>query len=274
MTITELHLDIKEDNSKAISHLQSACSLSIQTLKRAADQGSVWLERDNYVRRLRRLKTDLRAGDALHLYYSETIFNQHPQTATLIDDCHDYSIWFKPAGMYSQGSKWGDHCTITRFAEKSLARNCFLVHRLDRATSGLMLLAHGKKVAAKLAKAFENREVKKTYRAMIKGQLQLDEELTIDSPIEGKEAVTYIACLKTTETFSLVNVTIKTGRKHQIRKHLAHINHPVIGDRLYGDGDTSMDLQLAAYQLGFECPTTGDKKNYLLEPDLLPGHSL
>lgn len=274
MAKLELHLEIDEDDSRAIDKLTSHCPLSVQILKRAADQGSIWLESDKHTRRLRRLKSLLKKGDALHLYYDEVIANQTPAEAKLIEDCTDYSVWYKPAGMFSQGSKWGDHCTITRYAEKNLSRVCFLVHRLDRATSGLMLVGHGKKVTAELTQAFAQREVKKCYRALIKGRLEPTETLRIDTPIDDKTAVSIIECKKVLDEKSLVDVTIETGRKHQIRKHLASIGHPVIGDRLYGNGDSSLDLQLAASELSFQCPISGEQKNYQLDEELLPGHGL
>ena len=64
------------------------------------------------------------------------------------------SIWYKPYGIYCQGSKWGDHHTIHRMAEQQLQRPCFIVHRLDRATTGLVIVAHKKKIAAALAALF------------------------------------------------------------------------------------------------------------------------
>jgi len=91
--------------------------------------------------------------------------------AILVEDCGDYSIWNKPSGMLSQGSKWGDHCTIYRWVEKNLQpeRAAFVVHRLDRAATGLILLAHKKSVASQFSRLFEKREIYKRYLVKVKG---------------------------------------------------------------------------------------------------------
>ena len=96
--------------------------------------------------------------------------------ALLIEDLIDYSVWYKPYGMLSQGSKWSDHCTIARFAQKNLSneRPAFIVHRLDRAATGLILIAHSKKAAKALSSLFENRTIEsnsleKFYQIIVHG---------------------------------------------------------------------------------------------------------
>ncbi|HCH58404.1 MAG TPA: RNA pseudouridine synthase, partial [Gammaproteobacteria bacterium] len=180
-----------------------------------------------------------------------------PAEPDLLLDKKDYSIWFKPAGVFAQGSKWGDHCALTRLVEKALDRNSFLVHRLDRATSGIMMVAHTKHAARDLSKLFADRKINKTYLAVVEGEFNTD-MLTINEKIDGKSAISHIKLLTFANNRSLLEVRIETGRKHQIRKHLSGINYPIIGDRLYGnaDKDHPEDLQLQAIQLEFTCPIT------------------
>ena len=92
--------------------------------------------------------------------------------------------------------------------------------------------------------------------------------LRVDQPIDGKPAVSEITCLgfDADSNQSLLDVRIETGRKHQIRRHLADLGFPVVGDRLYGSGEADgVDLQLTAWLLAFRCPVSGEKVEYRLE---------
>ncbi len=257
-------------------------------------QGCVWLEQgrgkssDNKsVARLRRAKKLVNTGSVLHFYYDESILQQIPQPATLVSDEGDYSIWNKPSGMFSQGSKWGDHCTIQRWAEKHLVpeRVAFVVHRLDRAANGLIILAHKKKVAAQFGRLFEERKIDKVYQVLVEGcfsDIGDNGSITIDTELDGKISVSHVTLLSfdTNNNQSLLEVNIETGRKHQIRKHLSGLGFPVVGDRLYGTASTSsktslqttaetetetdVDLQLSAVRLSFICPVSQKEKTFNL----------
>ncbi len=233
-------------------------------------QGAVWLTRDGHTQRLRRAKRKLRAGDELHLYYDEDVLAETPPEPILVADVGEYSVWNKPYGLRSQGSKWGDHCTVVRWAERNLSpeRPAFTVHRLDRAANGLILVAHSKSMAAALSQVFRSRKVEKRYLALVAGDMSdIPDPLRVDKPIDDKSAVSEVQFLELSDdkTQSLVEVRIETGRKHQIRRHLADLGHPVIGDRLYGSGeDDDVDLQLTAFLLAFRCPVSGRKVEYRL----------
>ena len=116
------------------------------------------------------IKKQINTGETLHFYFDEKVLSQVSPEAKLIDDCGHYSVWFKPNGMLSQGSKWSDHCTITRWAQTHLPgdRACFLVHRLDRATSGIILVAHTKSATKAFGKLFERHDLTKCYQAIQK----------------------------------------------------------------------------------------------------------
>ncbi|MEM9301853.1 MAG: RNA pseudouridine synthase [Pseudomonadota bacterium] len=269
----EAHVPVESADANALDRLHSATGLPKQRIKHAMAQGAVWLTRGRNTQRLRRAKRPLREGDELHLYYDAGILAEIPPAPTLIADVGDYSVWHKPCGLRSQGSKWGDHCTITRWAERHLEpeRPAFTVHRLDRAANGLILVAHGKRMAASLAALFRNREVEKRYRAVVHGAFpDRPSPIRIETPIDGKQAISEISRVSASQDGSTttVDIRIETGRKHQIRRHLAELGHPILGDRLHGRGaDDGVDLQLTAFVLAFPCPVRRESVRYALAGD-------
>jgi tRNA pseudouridine32 synthase/23S rRNA pseudouridine746 synthase len=269
----ESHITVESAGPVAADLLHQATDLPKQRIKHAMTQGAVWLTRGRHTQRLRRAKRALQPGDELHLYYDDQILAEEPAAPTLIADVGEYSVWDKPYGLRSQGSKWGDHCTVVRWAERHLRpeRPAFTVHRLDRAASGLILVAHSKAMAAKLGAIFRSRKVEKRYMALLDGDFSAHPNpLRVDQPLDGKRAVSEVSLQEVSadKQQSVVEVRIETGRKHQIRRHLAELGHPVVGDRLYGSADAdTMDLQLTAYLLAFRCPVAGEKVEYSLQND-------
>lgn len=257
--IIEKKIIVKNDNILLIDLLSNNTDLSKQVLKSALDKGCVWLKVGKKINRTRRVKKPLKTGQEVFIYFNEKILSSVAPEPQLLLDKKDYSVWLKPAGVFAQGSKWGDHCALTRLAEKATKRNSFLVHRLDRATSGVMLLAHTKTMAQKLSKLFADRHIHKRYLAIVEGQFP-NKEVTLNQTIDDKHAVSRIECLQYENHKTLLQIQIETGRKHQIRKHLAHYGYPIIGDRLYGNADknTVEDLQLQATSLSFICPINGE----------------
>lgn len=249
------HLDADTDN--AASFLAEGTGLSKTHIKEVMNKGAVWMERNGSIKRLRRARTRLLKGDRLAVYYDEEIIRTEPPEPQLIEDHKMYSIWFKPPGLLSSGSRLGDHCAINRWVETHLQpeRPVFLVHRLDSNASGLMILAHGKKIAAHLSKQFQDRSVIKEYTVEVMGNYE--GPAVIDTPLDGKEAISHVKVISVKDDITCLNVRIETGRKHQIRRHLADKGYPVIGDRLYG-GRASDHIHLNASLLSFRCPVTGE----------------
>jgi tRNA pseudouridine32 synthase/23S rRNA pseudouridine746 synthase len=259
---------IESAAENTVDVLQQASGLSKGQIKSAMTKGAVWLTRGRKTQRLRRAKRKLRTGDEIHLYYDADVLAEVPAEPTLIADVGAYSVWYKPYGLRSQGSKWGDHCTIARWAEQHLRpeRPAFVVHRLDRAANGLILVAHAKGTAAALSEIFKRRKVEKRYQAWVAGDFPKQPgPLRVEEPIDGKTAVSEFSFVQGRDGQSLLDVRIATGRKHQIRRHLAGLGFPVIGDRLYGSGEQDgVDLQLTAYLLAFRCPVSDKKVEYRL----------
>ena len=271
----EFHVDVTDSSIPAAELLKQHSRLSKQQIKQAMKKGAVWYsESDTGYKRLRRADKTLKVGQQLHLYYDAGVLGLQVDAAVLIADEGQYSVWYKPYGMLSQGSKWGDHCTINRWVEQNHLpqRPAFIVNRLDRAAQGLMLIAHTKSAASALSGLFEKRAINKQYTALVSGSFP--EHLILDTAVDGKNALSRASLLSYAPHTkrSLVCVEIETGRKHQIRKHLSGAGFPIVGDRLYGPGldASSVNLCLVSTYLGFNCPITGLDKSYHLRNDYLP----
>jgi 23S rRNA pseudouridine1911/1915/1917 synthase len=160
-----------------------------------------------------------------------------------------------------------------------------IIHRLDKDTSGLMIVAKNDFAHQKLSAALKDRSIKRTYLTLTHGPFK-EKEGTIDAPIgrsprcrqkmavmgtASREAVSNFTVLSIFSDYSLVEVRLNTGRTHQIRVHMKYINHPVVGDPLYGTTGGKRDLGLTrqflhAYKLEFTHPRDG--KNLVFSDDL------
>jgi 23S rRNA pseudouridine1911/1915/1917 synthase len=149
-----------------------------------------------------------------------------------------------------------------------------IVHRLDRDTSGLMVVAKGEPAYSRLVEMMAGRRVRRGYRAVVVGE-GLPETGTIDSPVGrdpdnptlmaagvGKQAVTHFEVMREVAGHAMLEVWLETGRTHQIRVHLAAIGHPVYADPLYGTAVPGRRLWLHAERLAFEHPVTGEHMEF------------
>lgn len=148
-----------------------------------------------------------------------------------------------------------------------------IVHRLDKDTSGVIVVAKNDKAHINLSEQIKNHEVEKTYIALVKGFVK-ENEATINMPIgrsikdrkkmavnkNGKNAVTHFKIIKRFKNYTLLEVKIETGRTHQIRVHLSEIGYPIVGDAVYSNGKNEWKIEgqcLHAKSLKFKHPITG-----------------
>jgi len=197
-----------------------------------------------------------RVGDILHL------------------DDH-LAVWDKPSGeLVHPGWARGEATSMTRLRDR-LGRWVYPVHRLDRGTSGALLMALDKDTAKALGVLFAEGRVDKTYLALVRGRPP--EAIVVDHPVRKGErgddrvdAITELVRLGVSDVArcSLVEARPRTGRLHQIRRHLKHLSHPIVGDVRYGDGRVNREfrarfglhrLALHAIGLAFDDPVSGER---------------
>lgn len=222
----------------------------------------------------------LRAGDTVETDYEPAVETQIPDIELEVlyedDDC---VVINKPVGLlvHSKGA-FNPEPTVASWLRSRVkdidGNRAGIVHRLDRATSGVMICAKTPEALSWLQKQFAQRRTKKTYYAVIKGELKPPEAI-IDMPIErnpkfpatfrvganGKPSKTLYStvALSADGIYSFVELKPETGRTHQLRVHLAHFGHPIVGDELYG-GEKSDRLYLHAAELEITIPHGHERK--------------
>ncbi|MCI8587141.1 MAG: RluA family pseudouridine synthase, partial [Clostridia bacterium] len=156
-----------------------------------------------------------------------------------------------------------------------------IVHRLDKDTSGLLIVAKNDVAHINLSEQIKNHKVRKTYIALVRGIVK-ENEATINMPIgrstkdrkkmavvkNGKEAITHFKVIKRYEKYTLLEINIETGRTHQIRVHLSQIGYPIVGDYTYSNGKNEFDVEgqmLHAKRLEFKHPKTGQDMDLIAD---------
>lgn len=219
---------------------------------------------------------ELKPGDVVQLDRSKHKKSFHCKELDIVFEDPYLFIIDKHPGLLSMSNNSRQQTVQTvlnRYLEKGGGRNTsHLVHRLDRDTSGLMVYAKDVQTQQSLINSWQQLVTDRRYLALVKGEFQqprgriqswLTEDkkfITHSSPVDngGKYAVTHYNVLASSNGYSLVECELETGRKNQIRVHMADLGHPVVGDRKYGsDEDPMRRLGLHAYMLCFTHPVTG-----------------
>lgn len=220
----------------------------------------------------------LKTGDIVNLDFDQNELEKIESIELpIIYENEDIIVIDKPAGVisHSRGKYWYEPSVASFMREytKQDGDRPGIVHRLDRATSGVMICAKNPTVLSFLQKQFSERKVIKHYCAVIKGTLRPPEAI-IDVPLsrnpnkpttfmpspEGKSAQTKYSISKTSDNYSLVSLSPITGRTHQLRVHLMYLNHPIVGDELYG-GEKANRLMLHSDELTITIPG-GEKRTF------------
>ncbi len=220
----------------------------------------------------------LKRGDTLSLQIFEDQKESLPSDATCIDIAYEDDIFLvinKPPHIliHSDGSDEMTLCNRVQAYFNKTQQACVIrpIHRLDKDTSGLVIFCKCAFFQPYLDEQLQQKAISREYKAIVEGILPLHKDIQINQPIgrdrhhssrqrvskTGKASSTSIRCEKHIQGNSLINCTLKTGRRHQIRVHTAFLNHPILSDKLYGHPSPFIErIALHAYKVTFPHPLT------------------
>ena len=236
----------------------------------------------------------IKSGDIIELNIKENIITLVPENIPLdiVWEDENMLVVNKPSGMLTHPTTIERNGTLVNALLYKYGENLSningefrrgILHRLDRNTSGLLMIAKNNKTHEFLADCIKQGRIEKKYLAIVKGVIE-DDEFTIDKPIgrhpkqphkmcvreDGKESISKVKVLERFKDATFVEVHLITGRTHQIRVHMSSIGHPVYNDTLYGFGKMKISTQeqvLESYKLTFPKPFGDEPVSLEIEPD-------
>lgn len=219
----------------------------------------------------------LRPGQSVEVRWDPSAAHKPGQELKIIHEDEDLIVIDKPSGLLTVATdkekRKTAYAMLSDYVKTQDPQNkIFIIHRLDRETSGLLLFAKNEKIKQQIQETWETTIAERTYIAVVEGQVEPPQG-TITSWLKessalivyshqssqlGKKAITHYKKLRDNGTFTLLQLNLATGRKHQIRVHMQDINHPIIGDDKYGASQNPIRrLGLHAQVLAFTHPKTG-----------------
>lgn len=223
----------------------------------------------------------LKAGDHVQIEKSTSKHHASIRGLKVLHEDNDIIVVEKEAGLLSIASAKENRFTAYRLLSDYMQsvnpkNRIFIVHRLDKDTSGVMIFAKNKMVQKKLQDNWDENVSERTYVALVEGNVKKNGTITSylsednmlkmhssNNPENGKKAITHYKVLNTTRGFSLLRVNLETGRKNQVRVHMSDLGHPVVGDRKYGARTRPIKrLGLHAHAIAFKHPGTGKKVRF------------
>ena len=283
-------LEVEEDNIRLDAYISKQVSeLSRTMIQKLIESGDILVNGSK-----KKLSYKVCGGDKITINIPKVKeVNLKPQDipVEIIYEDNDIIVVNKPKGMVVHPANGNPDGTLVN-AIMAMCKDSLsgiggelrpgIVHRIDKDTSGLLIVAKNDKAHIEMSNQIKNHEVKKIYIALVRGNVGED-EATIDMPIgrstkdrkkmavvkNGKEAITHFKAIKRYGKYTLLEIKIDTGRTHQIRVHMAEIGHPVVGDMVYSNGKNDFGVEgqmLHAKSLDFKHPITG--KQMHLEAEL------
>jgi 23S rRNA pseudouridine1911/1915/1917 synthase len=219
----------------------------------------------------------LQEGQQVRVRWEKIPFNRLYHGIQVVFEDHDLIVIDKPAGLLTVATETEKRQTAYSILsdyvkERDAAARIFVVHRIDRETSGLLLFAKNEEIRDKIQHTWMSTITERNYVAVVEGKIEQAEGtvtswLTESSafrvyssqkPGQGKKAVTHYRLISSSREYSLLSLSLETGRKHQIRVHMQDIGHPVVGDKKYGaESNPLRRLGLHARVLAFIHPADG-----------------
>lgn len=271
---------VKEPEELLAFLLKSITNLSRNSVKSLLSRGQIWVNEDVVTA----YNFPLEPGQIVSIGERKPVVSEAPRMngVTILYEDDDVIVIQKESGLLSIASEKETELTAYRqlmdYVRRDNPQNrIFVVHRLDRDTSGVMMFAKSHEVQQALQTTWNETVRERTYIALVEGQVKkpegtirsyLKESKTLmmysnPTPNGGQLAVTHYKVLKSNRNFSLLEVNLETGRKNQIRVHMQDIGHPVVNDKKYGaKGKAINRLGLHARVLAFVHPTTGKEMRF------------
>ncbi len=285
----QIEVEEKDKGKRLDKYLQGVLSLSRERIKSLIKEGLITVNKEK-----KRPSYSIMSGDKIYYYIPPPTKMEVKAEEGDIDILYEdryIALINKPPGLSVHPSPGiYEHTLVNILLSKFKDLSGIggverpgIVHRLDKDTSGLMIIAKEEKAHLVLSDAFKNRKITKTYLAVTYGTIAEDKG-KIDAPIgrdpvhrkkmkitlyNAKDAVTYFETLKRFKGFTYVKVFPKTGRTHQIRVHFAYIGHPLIGDTTYSKKKIKAPIKrqaLHAYSIRFNHPISGKLMEFSVKP--------
>ena len=214
-----------EEGMKLQEFLAKKLSLSKRAAKQLMDDKSVWVNR----RCIWMAHHHVRKGDTVEVPALHTKKKQESIKLKVLTDCGDYVVIDKPSGIVVTGK---DSVEL-KLREQLKAPDLVAVHRIDKDTTGCVLCARNQQAFEAAVAVFKTRRVIKMYQAIVYGKFERNSSL-LNQELDGARAVSQVRRQACSKDASFLKIRIETGRTHQIRRHLAAVRHPVLGDKQYG----------------------------------------
>lgn len=278
MSQTSIVLSVAEPAELMAFLLVKLPQKSRNNIKTLLRDGQVWVEgkvQSQY-------NLQLQAGQRVEIRREKTERAPALSGLTILYEDAHLIVIDKPEGLLSISTGKSDEKTaynlLSAYVKRqNPAHKIFIVHRLDRDTSGVMVFAKSEKAKERLQASWEPSTKERTYLAIAEGKVSEPQGTIISylkeskafvvystqDPTQGQKAVTHFEVVSQNQDFSLLKINLETGRKNQIRVHLQDLGHPIVGDKKYGANSNPIRrLGLHAWILGFVHPITNEKLRF------------